>query len=465
MAGGKIAAKVGRAACPHAAEGGVLATKNTKATKAMKPSGVAWLGDIPEGWEVDLIGSFYSQRNEKVSDRDYPPLSVTMKGVLPQLATVAKTDDGDNRKLVKKGDFAINSRSDRRGSCGISEYDGSVSLINTILMPRGEMEPRYYNWLFHTDVFADEFYKWGHGIVDDLWTTRWSEMKRIQIVRPPLPEQRAIADYLDEKCGAIDAAIAEAKKGIEEYKAWKKSLIFEAVTGKRRVGVFNAEKQSCREAEKMKPSGIPWIGAIPEGWKVRRLKGVLARPLQYGASESGVGYDEALPRYIRITDITLDGKLKDEGALSLTEESALDYILQDQDILLARSGATVGKAFLYEKQMGRAAFAGYLIRATVDVAKALPRFVYYTTLGCGYDDWRNSIAVSATIQNIGADKYNNYSLPIPPKDEQQAIADYLDEKCAAIDAMVAEKEALIADLEAYKQSLIYETVTGKLEVA
>ena len=438
--------------------------KNTKATKAMKPSGVAWLGDIPEGWEVDLIGSFYSQRNEKVSDRDYPPLSVTMKGVLPQLATVAKTDDGDNRKLVKKGDFAINSRSDRRGSCGISEYDGSVSLINTILMPRGEMEPRYYNWLFHTDVFADEFYKWGHGIVDDLWTTRWSEMKRIHIVRPPLPEQRAIADYLDEKCGAIDAAIAEAKNGIEECTAWKKSLIFEAVTGKRRVGVFNAEKQSCREAEKMKPSGIPWIGEIPEGWEVRRLKGVLARPLQYGASESGIGYNEALPRYIRITDITLDGKLKDEGALSLTEEAASDYILRDQDILLARSGATVGKAFLYEKQMGRAAFAGYLIRATVDVAKALPRFVYYTTLGCGYDDWRSSIAVSATIQNIGADKYNNYSLPIPPMKEQQAIADYLDEKCAAIDAMVTEKEKLITDLEAYKKSLIFELVTGKREV-
>jgi len=215
---------------------------------------------------------------------------------------------------------------------------------------------------------------------------------------------------------------------------------------------------------KTKPSGVSWIGDVPEGWAVRRLKDILARPLQYGASESGIAYDDALPRYIRITDITLDGRLKDKGVLSLTEESASDYILQDQDILLARSGATVGKAFLYEKQMGRAAFAGYLIRATVDVTNALPRFVYYTTLGCGYDDWRNSIAVSATIQNIGADKYNNYSLPMPPLAEQRAIADYLDEKCAAIDKMVAEKEALIADLEAYKKSLIYEVVTGKREV-
>ena len=448
----------------------------------MRDSGVEWIGEVPEGWEVNLIGTFYSQRSEKVSDRDYAPLSVTMKGVLPQLSTVAKTDDGDNRKLVKKGDFAINSRSDRRGSCGISEYDGSVSLINTILMPRGEMDPRYYNWLFHTEAFADEFYKWGHGIVDDLWTTRWSEMKRIQIVAPPLPEQRRIADYLDEKCAAIDGSVDELKRGIEDCKAWKKAIIFEAVTGKANVlaasacairrrncyggQVATADKKNAKVAKRqMRDSGIPWIGEIPEGWEVRRLKGVLARPLQYGASESGIGYNEALPRYIRITDITLDGKLKGEGALSLTEEAASDYILRDQDILLARSGATVGKAFLYEKQMGRAAFAGYLIRATVDVAKALPRFVYYTTLGCGYDDWRSSIAVSATIQNIGADKYNNYSLPIPPMKEQQAIADYLDEKCAAIDALVAEKEKLIADLEAYKKSLIFELVTGKREVA
>ena len=440
--------------------------------RKMRDSGVEWIGEVPEGWEVNLIGTFYSQRSEKVSDRDYAPLSVTMKGVLPQLSTVAKTDDGDNRKLVKKGDFAINSRSDRRGSCGISEYDGSVSLINTILMPRGEMDPRYYNWLFHTEAFADEFYKWGHGIVDDLWTTRWSEMKRIQIVAPPLPEQRRIADYLDEKCAAIDGAVDELKRGIEDCKAWKKAIIFEAVTGKANVlaasacAKATADKKSAKVAKRpMRDSGIPWIGEIPEGWEVRRLKGVLARPLQYGASESGIGYNEALPRYIRITDITLDGKLKGEGALSLTEEAASDYILRDQDILLARSGATVGKAFLYEKQMGRAAFAGYLIRATVDVAKALPRFVYYTTLGCGYDDWRSSIAVSATIQNIGADKYNNYSLPIPPMKEQQAIADYLDEKCAAIDALVAEKEKLIADLETYKKSLIFELVTGKREVA
>ena len=166
-----------------------------------------WLGRIPEEWRLSKIGSLYSLRNEKVSDKDYPPLSVTMKGIVPQLESAAKTDDGDNRKLVRVGDFAINSRSDRRGSCGISKYDGSVSLINTVLMPRAEMNPNYYDWLFHTALFADEFYKWGHGIVDDLWTTRWQEMKRIVVPVPSIPEQEIIANFLDDAVTKIDAAI------------------------------------------------------------------------------------------------------------------------------------------------------------------------------------------------------------------------------------------------------------------
>lgn len=201
----------------------------------MKDSGIPWVGKTPEYWKVGRIGGLYELRNQKVSDKDFMPLSVTMKGILPQLETAAKTNDGDNRKLVRVGDFAINSRSDRRGSCGISDYDGSVSLINTILKPRNRMNAKYYNWLFHTPMFADEFYKWGHGIVDDLWTTNWSEMKRISIPLPPLDEQQKIADYLDNKCAEIEQIIADKKLQIETLDGYKKSLIYEYVTGKKEV--------------------------------------------------------------------------------------------------------------------------------------------------------------------------------------------------------------------------------------
>lgn len=201
----------------------------------MKDSGIDWIGKIPDEWEINKIDSLYTLRNTKVSDKNYPPLSVTMKGIVPQLATAAKSDDGDNRKLVKKGDFVINSRSDRRGSSGISNYEGSVSLINTILTPRGRMNPDYYNWLFHTVQFEDEFYKWGHGIVDDLWTTRWQDMKNISVLVPPEEAQEKIANFLDKKCTQIDSLISEKQSLIKDLAEYKKSLIFEAVTGKRRV--------------------------------------------------------------------------------------------------------------------------------------------------------------------------------------------------------------------------------------
>ena len=411
--------------------------------RKMRDSGVEWIGEVPEGWEVNLIGTFYSQRSEKVSDRDYAPLSVTMKGVLPQLSTVAKTDDGDNRKLVKKGDFAINSRSDRRGSCGISEYDGSVSLINTILMPRGEMDPRYYNWLFHTEAFADEFYKWGHGIVDDLWTTRWSEMKRIQIVAPPLPEQRRIADYLDEKCAAIDGAVDELKRGIEDCKAWKKAIIFEAVTGKANVlaasacAKATADKKNAKVAKRqMRDSGIPWIGEIPEGWEVSRVKYICK--IQNGQDPKTTG---DIPVY---------------GSGETSFKTCGEY-KEGPAVLLGRKGATLHIPHYIESRY-------WNVDTAFDVhmkGSHCLKWFYYLAV-CF--DYRQYIS-QTTLPGMTQTNYNNMSITLPSRLEQQAIADYLDEKCAAIDTLVAEKEKLIADLETYKKSLIFELVTGKREVA
>ena len=510
-----LAAKSGRAACSCAAAGGGIAAKNAKSAKSFstgltgftglrevsvkpaktKPSGVAWIGDILDGWEVGKLGSLYTQRNEKVSDKVYPPLSVTMKGIVPQLATAAKSDDGDNRKLVRKGDFAINSRSDRRGSCGISEFDGSVSLINTILTPRGKMNPVYYNWLFHTEAFADEFYKWGHGIVDDLWTTRWSEMKRMAIVVPPLPVQRAIAAYLDEKCGTIDAAVAEAKKGIEEYKAWKKSLIFEVVTGKLRVGVFNAEKQSGREFStgltrftglgenldnpvnpvKTKPSGVSWIGDVPEGWKVRRLKSIFEYRkglsitkadltqtgipvISYGQIHSkentGTHLQDSLLRFVPLKYLESDG----------------NCLLKEDDFVFADTSEDLeglGNCVYVDRQ--DKIFAGYhtIIFRPYGHYRGEVKFRYLAYL-FKTDVWRSQFRAKAfgiKVYSLSQRLLNDCCLILPPLPVQRAIAAYLDEKCAAIDKMVAEKEALIADLEAYKKSLIYEIVTGKREVA
>lgn len=427
----------------------------------MKDSGIEWIGEIPDDWKISKIYSLYSLRSTKVNDKDYPPLSVTKKGILPQLKNVAKTDDHNNRKLVLEGDFVINSRSDRRGSCGISNYNGSVSLINIVLKPTSDMYNRYFNQLFHTELFADEFYKYGHGIVDDLWTTIWQDMKKISVCIPPLDEQQQIADFLDNKCSKIDKLLELLTKQIKVLSEYKKSLITETVTKG-----LNPDKlaPSTKEEKNWKDSGINWIGEIPKDWKISRLKYLLDCPMKYGASETGITYNENLPRYIRITDITQDNKLKNEGKLSLTFEQAKGYILTTDSILFARSGATVGKTFLYLPKYGLCAFAGYLISATPNKNLMIAKWLYYYSQSNSYWNWVNTIFTQATIQNIGADKYNNMKIPLPPLEEQQEIADFLDNKCSKIDKLLENKKKQIETLKKYKKSLIYEYVTGKKEI-
>ena len=154
-----------------------------------KPTGLAWLPEIPKHWKSAKLRELFTERIQKASDKEFAPLSVSKGGIVPQIATVAKTDNGDNRKRVKVGDFVINSRSDRKGSSGISAYDGSVSLINIVLNPRAKENGRFLHYLLKSIPFTEEYYRNGRGIVADLWTTRYSEMKTISVPVPPADEQ------------------------------------------------------------------------------------------------------------------------------------------------------------------------------------------------------------------------------------------------------------------------------------
>ncbi len=210
---------------------------------------------------------------------------------------------------------------------------------------------------------------------------------------------------------------------------------------------------------KMKDSGVEWIGEIPEDWTVIKLKYLLQKSLQYGANESGIPYNPSLPRYIRITDISNDNRLKEEGKLSLPIEAATGYYLQDGDILFARSGATVGKSFIYKEKYGKCAFAGYLIKASVNWRKVNPQFVYYYTLSAGYELWKSQIFVQATIQNIGADKYANLEIPLPSLPEQGKIVSFLFKQCGQIDSVINRTRSGIEEYKKLKQAVITQAVT------
>ena len=206
-------------------------TKGLNPDAKMKDSGISWIGEIPEHWEVKKIGSLFVERREKVSDKEFPALSVSKQGVTPQLDTAVKTDNGDNRKKVCKNDFVVNSRSDRKGSCGVSPYTGSVSLINIVLSPRVNIEVQYFHHLFRSNNYIEEYYRIGRGIVADLWTTRYSEMRNIFVPLPPIDEQQAIVAYIEEKCQKIDKLASELQSEIDYLKEYKQRLIADCVTG------------------------------------------------------------------------------------------------------------------------------------------------------------------------------------------------------------------------------------------
>lgn len=212
---------------------------------------------------------------------------------------------------------------------------------------------------------------------------------------------------------------------------------------------------------KMKDSGVEWIGEIPEDWSIVKLKSVLSMQMQYGANESGETFNQDEPRYIRITDIQDNNRLKEEGKLSLSMDKARAFLLDDEDLLFARSGATVGKTFLFSRELGMSAFAGYLIRAKFN-SKVVPKYIYYYTLSTSYDEWKNMIFIQATIQNIGANKYSNMEISIPSKIEQEKVVDYLDKKCTKIDQTRDKEKQVIEKLKEYKQSVITEAVTKGL---
>lgn len=411
--------------------------------REMKDSGIEWVGTIPQDWQLSKIGSLYTQRNEKVSDKNFQPLSVTMQGILPQLATAAKTDDGDNRKLVRVGDFAINSRSDRRGSCGISPLDGSVSLINIILTPRTAMHPGYYNWLFHTTLFADEFYKWGHGIVADLWTTRWQEMKSITVPVPEYAEQERIAAFLDAECAEIDTVLEKTRASIEEYKKLKQAVITQAVT------------KGVRGDRPMKNSGIEWIGDIPAEWDVIRVKQLLKERNE----RSKEGKEEPLSMSQKVGLVPTKFLESIPNMASSFVGAKLAYV---DDLVFNKLKAHLG-VFSVSRYDGLVS-PDYAVYCSTGKSNLKYLEYIFKTPQCIGEFRKKSTGIAAGLMRLYTEGLFSIYLPYPALSEQEEIAEYLNEKCADIDALIAKKQQYLTEIENYKKSLIYEYVTGKKEV-
>ena len=208
---------------------------------------------------------------------------------------------------------------------------------------------------------------------------------------------------------------------------------------------------------------LTWLPSLPIKWSALRLKYLTNDQFQYGANEPGGGQISDAPRFVRITDIDEQGNLRDETHCTLDRELAQPYLLQKGDMLFARSGATVGKSFMYRESWGEACYAGYLIRFRPRLDRVLPEFVNYFTSSKQYWGWIAEQQLQATIQNVSADKYANLWLPVPPLCEQQAIAAFLGRETARIDALIARKQRLIELLDEKRHSIISYAVTKGLD--
>ena len=402
-----------------------------------------WHGKLPKHWDCVKLGMKFRERRTKVSDKEFMPLSVTKNGIVPQLSTAAKSNDGDNRKLVKQGDFVINSRSDRKGSSGLSNYNGSVSLINIVLQPY-EVNSKYAHYLFKSNSFIEEFYRNGRGIVADLWTTRFYEMRNIYIPIPSLPEQDQIVKYLDNKLAKINKFIKAKKKLIAALKEQKQAIINQAVT------------KGMDPNVKMKPSGIEWLGDVPEHWDIVYLRNLL-KP----TSKKNGDY------------LPLLSVVREKGVIlrsAMTKEENHNFIPDDlSGYKVVRTGQFVmNKMKAWQGSYGVSNHDGIVSPAyyIFDVLFSSKEYFHYAIRSKFYVNFfaQASDGIRIGQWDLSLSKMKEIPFLVPPAEEQKKIISYIPTAFMKIDESISKLNREIDLMTEYKARVVSDVVTGKVDV-
>lgn len=404
-----------------------------------------WFSSVPNNWRATKMRELFSERTTKVSDKDYPALSVGKMGVVPQLDTAVKTDNGDNRKLICKGDFAINSRSDRKGAGGISVYDGSASLIITVLKPHHEQNGRFYHYLLRSHYFSEEFYRNGHGLVSDLWTTKWDEMRNIYIPIPPREEQDQIVRYLDWQVSKINKLIHGYQREIKLLEERRYTIVDNAVT----KGI-----QSNRKMQNLEGN---WMGTIPADWKM-----IPSKRLFTESKERKMPNDRPATASQKYGIIAQEDYMRIEGKRIVIATQGLDdwkHVEPDNFVISLRS---------FQGGIERSAISGcvtwhYIV--LIPQKGVTPQYFKWLLKSKSYIK-----ALQGTSEFIrdGQDlRYSNFikvDLPLVPIGEQLEIAQYIEEETKKIDAAIPAIQREIDLLREYRTRLISDVVTGQMDV-
>lgn len=424
--------------------------------REMKNSGIEWIGEIPVRWNVKRIKAVLCERNEMNNPvkSDFILSLTNDRGVIPynQKGDVGNKskDDLTAYKLAYPNDIVLNSMNVIIGSVALSSYFGCVSPVYYMLYVRNSSHSiRYYNYLFQTSEFQNKLKGYGNGIMEIRMRIQMSKLNTVELPVPSPEEQHRISTYLDTKCEKIDSIIARQQEVIEKLKAYKLSVITEAVT------------KGLNSDVRMKDSGVEWIGDVPEHWEITSIARIST--VVRGASPRPAGD----PLYFNGSDvpwITVAEVTKGEGKYIYETETFLTFagaeksrVVEKGTLLLSNSGATLGvpKITCITGCINDGSLAFYDLKIN-------QTYLLYIFKGRTFE-------LRKQMQGYGQPNLNTsivkaIQIPLPTENEQVEICDYLDKKCSAIDSAIAKKQAIIEKLTAYKKSLIYEVVTGKREV-
>lgn len=413
-----------------------------------KDSHIGWIGDIPGHWKLKTLRHYLKM----VSVKGYPDeqlLSVVREqGVIVRNTESQEEnhnfipDDLSGYKLVKKGQFAINKMKSWQGSYGVSQYQGIVSPAYYVCDLNFDNK-RFFNEAIRSQVYIPFFTQYSKGIRVGQWDLSPIGLKSIPFIEPPVAEQQHIVSFLDEKTAKIDEYIDKKNKEIEALKEWKKALIAHVVT------------KGLNTNAKMKDSGVSWIGEIPEHWELRRAKYMFKkhkRPVR--------DTDEVITCF-RDGEVTLRKNRRTTGFTESLTEVGYQGIRKG-DLVIHQMDAFAGAIGISDSDgKGTSVY-----HCCTPVGNFYTRFYLYVIRQMAYSGFIQSLyrGIRERSSDFNYQVFGNQFLYIPPTEEQQEIVEYIDAATTKADKMIVELTNHVESMKEYKQRLIADVVTGKINV-
>jgi len=428
-----------------------------------KESGVEWLGEIPEGWEVFPLKSCTKIKSEK----NYPDLdllSVYLEyGIvkfedIDKKRTNATSVDLSEYQLVDIGDFVLNNQQAWRGSVGVSIYRGIVSPAYIILKLSDQFNSKFANYYFRNGLIVSQYLINSKGVGTIQRNLYWASLKQTYISIPPKQEQTLIASYLDKKTTQIDKAISQKQKLIELLKERRQIVINDAVT------------KGLDKTVEFVDSGVEWIGEIPRGWEISKVKNVFKfnkglTITKENLQEEGifcVNYGEIHSKYgFEVNPHVHDLKCVNESYLQSNKNSLLnngDFIFADTSEDIEGSGN-----FTYLNS-SIPTFAGYHTIICRPKSDIVSRFFAYEFDSMAFRTQIQKRVKGVKVYSITQSLLKDMIVWIPPRHEQLQIVEHIETQTAKIDQAIELQQSYIAKLKEYKASLIDSVVTGKVRV-